>query len=61
MREEDLAVLVGEAATFVEKERARANKRARRHRDGRPRSGVSPLEPAYALPCMAVAHSSVPF
>ena len=38
VREEDLAVLVGEAATFVEKERARANKRARRHRDGRPRS-----------------------
>ncbi len=38
VQEEDLAVLVGEAATFVEKERARANKRARRHRDGRPRS-----------------------
>ena len=39
-REDDLALLVGEAATFVEKERARANKRARRHRDGRSRSAV---------------------
>ena len=38
MREDDLAVLVGEAAAFVEKECARATKRARRHRDGRPRS-----------------------
>ncbi|DBA65663.1 TPA: hypothetical protein ACH3X2_002720 [Trebouxia sp. C0005] len=43
VREEDLAVLVGEAATFVEKERARANKRARRHRDGRPRDTAEAL------------------
>lgn len=43
VREEDLAVLVGEAATFVEKERARANKRARRHRDGRPRDAADGL------------------
>ncbi|DBA96447.1 TPA: hypothetical protein ACH3X1_015337 [Trebouxia sp. C0004] len=43
VREEDLAVLVGEAATFVEKERARANKRARRHRDGRPRDAAEAL------------------
>lgn len=38
VREDDLTVLVAEAASFVEKERARASKRARRHRDGRPRS-----------------------
>ena len=43
VREDDLTVLVGEAATFVEKERARASKRARRHRDGRPRSGSAHL------------------
>ena len=40
VREEDLTVLVGEAATFMEKERARASKRARRHRDARTRSAL---------------------
>ena len=38
VREEDLTLLVVEAATFMEKERARASKRARRHRDPRTRS-----------------------
>ena len=38
VREEDLSVLVGEAASFMQKERARASKRARRHKDGRVRS-----------------------
>lgn len=42
VREDDLTVLVAEAASFVEKERARASKRARRHREGRPRSVLMP-------------------
>ena len=50
VREDDLTVLVAEAASFVEKERARASKRARRHREGRPRLAL--------LQCLDVCYGS---